>query len=238
MAQTLSNPPWKAIVSEILIKNLDDGHKGSLNMSFATIKQGPKPRPSVRTVIFRGFVGESREENEPEKLPGGNPPAQSSLIVVTTDALMPKVSELETSDGVFEVSWWQAGTNQQIRFNGKAHIYRPNPAITFPEEELNKYIDVGKKGGWTWENERERLWRSHRPVMRGSFRNPQPGTLLDDEKRKKLRPVELAADDDGPEAQEAKQRFSLVVLQVLELEILDLDPPPVISHVHPARVFN
>jgi len=235
---TLSNPPWKKLVTEILQKNLDNGHVGSLNFSFATIKRGPKPRPSVRTVVFRGFVGEAREEQSSERLPGGNPPAQSSLIVITTDALMPKVAELEASHGVFEVSWWHAGTNQQIRFSGKAHIFRPDTIVSFPEDELKKYITVKGGGDWTWENERERLWKAHRPGMRGSFRNPPPGTPLDEEKRKKLRHVELDAEDNGPEAQEAKKRFALLVLEVFELEVLNLDPPPVISPTHYARVFR
>ena len=47
------------------------------------------------------------------------------------------------------------------------------------------------------------------------------------EKQKRLQIAELDEDDNGPEAREAKNRFSLVVLEVMEIEILDLDPPPV-----------
>jgi len=221
----LHNPPWKKLVSEILQKNLEDGHRGSLNFNLATIKPGPKPRPAVRTVVFRGFVGESREEDPPSELPGGNPPAESALFLVSTDALMAKVGELEQSGGAFEVGWWHAGTNQQIRFNGTAHLYRRNSSIEFPEAHLKQYIQTS--GDWTWEGERDRLWKSHRPGMRGSFRNPHPGTPMNAEKQKKLQVVELDEQDDGPEAREAKDRFTLVVLEVMEIEILDLDPPPV-----------
>jgi pyridoxamine 5'-phosphate oxidase len=222
---SLSNPPWKKAVIDILQKNLDDGYKGSLNFSFATIKQGPKPQPSVRTVVFRGFVGEETEHNPASRLPGGNPPAESSLILVSTDALMSKVGELENSDGAFAVCWWHAGTNQQIRFSGTAHLYRCNPAIEFPEAHLKRYLK--SDGEWRWEKERDRLWKTHRPAMRGSFQYPPPGTPLDVEKRKKLRVVEIDSDDDGPVAREAKERFSLVVLEITELEVLNLDPPPV-----------
>jgi pyridoxamine 5'-phosphate oxidase len=226
--QLLSNPPWKKAVMEILQKNLDDGHKESLNFTLGTVKPGPNPRPAVRTVVFRGFVGETREDKPPSKLPGGNPPAKSSLFLVSTDTLMAKVGELEQSNGAFEVCWWHAGTNQQIRFNGKAHIYRPNEKVEFPESQLKQYVSLQGEGEWTWENERMRLWKAHKPAMRGSFRNPPPGTPLDEGKKTKLETVELDSEDDGPDAREAKERFSLVVLEVQELEILDLSPPPVL----------
>ena len=225
-ADSLSNPPWKNAVKTILQKNLDDGHMESLNLVLGTIKPGLTPRPAVRTVVFRGFVGEPRDGDTRSKLPGGNPPAESSLFLVSTDALMEKVGELEKSNGVFEVCWWHAGTNQQIRFNGTAHLYRPNAVVEFPETHLKRYIKTD--GEWMWEKERTRLWKSHKPGMRGSFRNPPPGSPLDAEKKKKLQMVELGADDDGPDAREAKERFSLVVLEVTDLEILDLDPPPVL----------
>jgi hypothetical protein len=74
--------------------------------------------------------------------------------------------------------------------------------------------------------------------MRGSFRNPAPGTELNEEKKNKLQVVELDSKDDGPEAQEAKDRFCLVVLEVTEIEILDLSPPPVsvAAHVYSMQV--
>jgi pyridoxamine 5'-phosphate oxidase len=223
--QNLSNPPWKKTLTDILQKNLDDGHKESLNFSLATIKTGPKPRPSVRTVVFRGFVGESRDKEPPEKLPGGNPPVESSLIVVTTDTLMAKVAELEQSNGAFEVCWWHAGTNQQIRFNGTAHLYRRNGIAEFPESYLKRFISPSSE--WNWENELVRQWKAHRPAMRGSFRNPPPGSKMDEEKKEKLETVELDGDDDGSDAREAKERFSLIMLEITEIEFLDLSPPPV-----------
>jgi pyridoxamine 5'-phosphate oxidase len=223
----LANPPWKKTVMDILQKNLDDGHKESLNFQLSTIKPGPKPRPAVRTVVFRGFVGETRDDKLPTQIPGGNPPAESSLFLVSTDAMMAKVGELEQSNGVFEVCWWHAGTNEQIRFNGIAHVYRRNGRGDFPESHLKRYIQVQGDREWTWGKERERLWTAHKPGMRGSFRNPPPGTELDDEKKKKLQVVELDSEDTGPDAQEAKDRFSLIVMEVNEIEILDLSPPPV-----------
>src|ERR1700736_4677275 len=161
--QSLSNPPWKKIVTDILQKNLDDGHKESLNFSLATIRQGPEPRPAVRTVVFRGFAGETRDAEPSEKLPGGNPTAESSLIIVTTDTLMAKVSEIEQSNGAFEVCWYHAGTKQQIRFNGTAHLYRRNGSVEFPETRLRQFISPASTSEWRWENERIRQWKAHRP---------------------------------------------------------------------------
>ena len=93
-SHSLSNPPWKKQVNEILQKNLEVGCTSSLSFSLATINPGPRPRPAVRTVGFGRFVGESDDTS-----PLGNPPADSSLILVSTDALMPKIDELEGSDG-------------------------------------------------------------------------------------------------------------------------------------------
>ena len=45
--------------------------------------------------------------------------------------------------------------------------------------------------------------------------------------------MELDSDDDSQDAHEAKERFSLVVLEVTEIEILYLDPPPVWISVRP-----
>jgi len=228
-SNSLANPPWKKTVQDILQKNLDDGHTDSLFFSLATIKPGPQPRPAVRTVGFRGFIGEPKD-NKSDKLPGGNPPAQSSLILLSTDTLMAKVGEIEQTGGVYEVAWWHAGTNQQIRFSGTAHLFRRNAKVEFPKDRLKQYISVQGNGEWSWEAERERMWKAHKPGLRGSFRNPPPGSPLDsEEKRDRLKVVELDGDDDGPEAREAKERFSLVVLEVTELEILDLDPPPVVA---------
>src|SRR5947207_4196558 len=219
----LSNPPWKPLLKEILQKNLEYGRTDSLFFSIATIKAGDEPRPAVRIVGFRGFVGEDKGLNE-----GNNPAAESSLILVSTDISMPKVAELEGSNGVYEVCWWHAGTNQQIRFSGRAHIYGHKRSVEFPESGLKKYISVKGNKEWTWEKERARVWRGHTARLRGTFRNPQSGTPMDsEEKREKLRNVELDADDDGVEAREAKERFALLILEVKELEIMDLDPPPV-----------
>jgi len=222
---TLANPPWKKEVEDILEKNLDAGNKASRNVTLATIKCGPTPRPSARTVVFRGFVGETRDSNPPENLLAVNPPAVSSLVLVSTDALAAKVRELEESSGVFEVCWWHPGTNQQIRFNGKAHVYRKDGKLPFPEERLKRYIRT--QGEWKWDREYYRLWASHQPALRGSFRNPPPGTPLNSEKGNKLNVVELGPEDDGPEAREAKSRFSMLVLEIAQLEILNLDPFPV-----------
>ena len=224
-AKCLSNPPWKKEVVDILQKNLDKGHKGSLNFCFATVKTGSLPRPAVRTVVFRGFVGESWGSEPPSQVSEGNCLARSSLFLVSTDALTAKVEELEQSKGAFEVCWWHAGTNQQIRFNGTAHLYSPRCNVGFPETYLRRYIHTD--GNWRWEDERERIWKSHKPEMRGSFRNPHPGTPLDEEKKQKLRIVKLDGDDSGPDMDEAKSRFTLLVLEAKELEILDLDSFPV-----------
>lgn len=249
---------------------MKDGNKDSLNIQLATmpLPDAPFARPSVRTVVYRGFAGQPRKpDGEPT---GGNPISgvTSDLIIVSSDIRMLKTRQLlaqqeEAKEGNgFEVCWWHQGTQEQFRLAGRAWVYSSNATdnASFPSTRLQKLINiptsspssedsdsgVGRNGNgtktegdgpaqWTWEGERRRQFAKHSPHLRASFRAPEPGSNLTSEKAEKVKtlPVVPASHEDADDAagralvDEAMDTFSLVVLEMQEVEYLKVDPPPV-----------
>lgn len=226
------------------------GNKDSLNMQLATmpVSSSAPQHPSVRTVVYRGFAGQPRKEDEPT---GGNPIAnvESSLVICSSDRLMLKATQVleqqNRGDGGngFEVCWWHQGTQEQIRLSGRAWLYsspteNDNVNRGFPGQRLiDQHISIPedqKHGAWTWEGERLRQFAKHSPGLRGTFQNPHPATPLTDEKQEKVKAgitlpgsLEEAKDQDEKEkVKAALARFCLVVLECEEVDYLKVDPPP------------
>ncbi|BFZ56555.1 hypothetical protein PYCC9005_003602 [Savitreella phatthalungensis] len=249
------NPPWKAKFQSVLGENMKQGNKDSLNLQLATLptKEGidsGRPRPSVRTCVFRGFVGQPRKpDDEPT---GGNPikDVSSSLVVVSTDRLMLKAlqvadqqSRVDASKNHFpngfEAVWWHQGTQEQLRFAGRAWLLLPegHDNSHFPGDALKKqYIEVPAQheAEWTWESERRRQFAKHSPGLRGSFQAPHPASKRTQEASKEIEKcTEVAGSVEEAESDEAKRqvkealdRFSLLILEVEEVDYLKVAPPP------------
>ncbi len=82
----------------------------------------------------------------------------------------------------------------------------------------------GKEGEmerWSWQREIDVQWANLSPGMRGSFRNPQPGSRQQD-KPKEGEGVGLKS---GTEDEDAKKNFRVVVIRPFEVEQLDLKDP-------------
>ena len=206
------------MVLGILQKSKSSAGKDAYNMQLATLSSA-RDRPCNRTVVFRGFIGE-------------NTGAESPLIVITTDTMMAKAAEIENYGNVgapYEVCWWHSATSQQIRFHGKAWLVT-QAAILSGKLPAVSWVKPIESKTWSWETELNAQWKSMSPAMRGTFRNPGPGTALESkEQRQKLKVVKMETGDEAlenGEGDEARSRFSLVVLQVEEVEILDLNSPP------------
>lgn len=209
-------------------------------MQLATMPVSGGPQhPSVRTVVFRGFAGQPRKEDEPT---GGNPikDVTSSLIVCSTDRRMLKADQIaaqqEGQNPGFEVCWWHQGTQEQIRFSGNAWLLTPsdqeNPG--FPADRLKSLISVPDGQTWTWEGERLRQFAKHSPGLRGTFANPHPASPLTPEKQAVLeKGIKLPGSLEEANEEEEKDRvktalsnFCLVVLECQHVEYLKVDPPP------------
>lgn len=222
---------------------MKQGNKDSLNMQLATMPAPGAPlHPSVRTVVFRGFVGQPRKEDEPT---GGNPikSVESSLIVTSSDRLMLKAKQLlaqqkeEHGKNGFEVCWWHQGTQEQIRFSGHAWLLQStdHDNATFPADRLKKLVSIAEADveKWTWESERLRQFAKHSPGLRASFQNPEPGSPITSEKKAQIMKRmeipgsldECKSEEDKKAVVEALKRFCLVILEVNQVEYLKVEPP-------------
>lgn len=206
---------------------------GQVNMQLATLPlAGGKPRPSVRTVCTRGFVGEPRTADESLC---GNPAAESDLLVISTDVRMLKSQQLleqqRSGENGFEIAWWMPGTQDQFRISGLAWLYHPAHADTFPGARLcaeHVHVGDGAAGAWTWARERMRVWAKHTPALRGTFAGPLLREAHAD--KNPSRAIELPAeraDADDPAAFDfALDQFCLVVFEVDHVERIRIQPSP------------
>ncbi len=141
---------------------------------------------------------------------------------------MNKAEEIKACDK-YSICWWHPATTHQIRFFGHAHLISSDSGPTSPAaHQLKDWIYCKDKEKWTWENELHRVWSNQHPMMRGTFRNPHPGTPLSPQKEERLRSNKGVEADDtvSADAVEARSRFCLIVFNVIECEILQLEPRP------------
>lgn len=221
------------------------GNKDSLNMQLATmpLKSAPQ-RPSVRTVVFRGFAGQPRKDDEPT---GGNPISEvkSGLIICSSDRFMLKSEQIaaqqkaDDATNGFEICWWHQGTQEQIRISGRAWLLTADesPATGFPGARLiQDHFEMpdGALEKWSWEGERLRQFAKHSPGLRGTFQNPHPATPLTSEKQEVVKKgttlpgslEEAETEEEKEKVREALKRFCLVVLEPEEVDYLKVEPPP------------
>ncbi|KAI6323743.1 hypothetical protein MCOR34_001728 [Pyricularia oryzae] len=135
--------------------------------------------PRARTCIFRGMWGTmpSNDRNPAERNPGGV--YESDMPVFTTDARMQKTGQLE-ADRRAEAVWWVEETQTQWRMRGvvwqlgrqvgdeaRAALERRMRDLTGQQQQQQ---------GWSWESEVTGHFGNLSPMMRGTFKNPAPGT--------------------------------------------------------------
>ncbi|KAK4655612.1 hypothetical protein QC762_303920 [Podospora pseudocomata] len=165
--------------------------------------------PRARTCVFRGFWGTlPPNERNPAVL---NPPLfRSDLLTFTTDARMSKTSDiLDTAGpdsqtvsggssgggGPVEAVFWVDETKTQWRVRGKAWVL--GPGIDGEGEGERKVREVvGERmrrvkewegdDDWSWEREVEGHFGNLSPIMRGSFKGPEPGAEVDYHQGKRL----------------------------------------------------
>ncbi|KAK9764674.1 hypothetical protein K7432_007634 [Basidiobolus ranarum] len=156
--------PWKTILQKTLENNIKN-RKDAVFTQLATTSI--KERPTVRTVVFRGFSGEtSSGDNDPK--------VTSDLLQFTTHVDSTKVQEIVNNPWC-EVCWWLPETNEQFRFSGKAYIIpSTNHTLYKAYPELDAHFQ-NFSGSFDWEQERVAAWRSMSPGMKASFAWPKPG---------------------------------------------------------------
>jgi pyridoxamine 5'-phosphate oxidase len=157
---------------------------------------------------------------------------ESDLLTFTTDKRMEKVGELASRDGEggkVELVFWVKEVISQWRIKGRAYVLGEGAeADEGKRKQIRgwmrrvKDIDDGEDG-WSWEREITAHFGGLSPIMRGSFRNPPPGTPLSEPlKREEWR---LGQTVDDLEDEVARENFRVVVVKPLEVEQVDLSDP-------------
>jgi pyridoxamine 5'-phosphate oxidase len=204
--------------------------------------------PRARYCIFRGMWC-TLPDNKHNSARKNEPVYESDMLAFTTDARMEKVPQIFASSaghgaveqclgsgggGPVEAVFWIKDVMTQWRFKGEAYIIGPDIEGTGEESSGVRTVKsrVGEgmravreegKGDWSWQREVSAHFGNLSPVMRGSFKNPAPGTPVG------ISPKEgegLGQKVSGPlEDEVAKRNFRVVVIKADEVEQLDLTEP-------------
>ncbi|KAM4064667.1 pyridoxamine 5'-phosphate oxidase domain-containing protein [Hirsutella rhossiliensis] len=192
--------------------------------------------PRARTVVFRGmWAGLPVNPKNPAEL---NPDVyQTHLPTLTTDARMDKTPELMAlsasagqsgGGGPVEAVFWVAAVQTQWRLRGRAYVIGPDinsERAASVRDALTPYMrGTGAVGPWSWSRELTAHFGNLSPLMRGSFKNPPPGTPLGRKPGQEQGPS-LGQKVDDLEDSVARSNFRVVVIVPDEVERLDLSDP-------------
>ncbi|TKW55898.1 hypothetical protein CTA1_10955 [Colletotrichum tanaceti] len=210
--------------------------------------------PRLRTVIFRGLWA-SLPVN-PKNTADLNPSAyESDLLTLTTDARMAKVPDLFGGSssasssasssgggggGPVEACFW-TDAKVQWRVRGEAYVLGPDvdrEASAGVRETLlarmrrvpDKTASSSGDGGWSFAREVTAHFGNLSPMMRGTFRNPEPGTPRGAAAAAKNSPPPGGEDDRlklGQKVEDlgdevARANFRVVVIVPTEVDQTDL----------------
>ena len=188
-------------------------------------------------------------ENKHNDAPQNDRVYESDLPTFTTDVRMQKVPEIFSSSqghgdvsqsqgsgggGPVEAVFWVKDVMTQWRFRGEAYIVGPDMEGPGEESSGTRTVksNVGErmrvvkeegKEGWSWPKELTAHFGNLSPMMRGSFKNPVPGS-----------PVSIPPSDNslalGQKVMDlndetARRNFRVVVIKPDEVEQLDLSEP-------------
>jgi len=188
-------------------------------------------------------------ENKHNDAPQNDRVYESDLPTFTTDVRMQKVPEIFSSSqghgdvsqsqgtgggGSVEAVFWVKDVMTQWRFRGEAYIVGPD--VEGPGEESSgtrtvkskvgermRVIKEEGKEGWSWPKELTAHFGNLSPAMRGSFKNPVPGSPVSIPLSDKSFVLGQKVMDLNDEA--ARRNFRVVVIKPDEVEQLDLSEP-------------
>ncbi|KAI1074980.1 pyridoxamine 5'-phosphate oxidase-domain-containing protein [Whalleya microplaca] len=217
--------------------------------SSPSASSGPTHAPRCRTCVFRGLFARLpvNPKNEAELNPAVY---DSDLPTFTTDRRMDKMAELWESSGEdgagagkgrydgsgggapVEAVWWAAEPKVQWRVRGRAYVLAPDVEASAEGRRVVSVLrsrmragseSSGEESQWSFAREITAHFGNLSPAMRGSFRNPPPGT-----------PVAVSVDDPrlalGQKVTDlqdgiARGNFRLVVIVPEEVDRCDLSDP-------------
>ncbi|KAL4821415.1 hypothetical protein BDW67DRAFT_150724 [Aspergillus spinulosporus] len=226
--------PWRAL----FLASLEKSRSSSFSLATIAHTTANKPVPRSRTVEFRGFFpkpASTLHQSGIEALKaqgiGLNPDVyESDLFSITTDARMKKMGQLTDSNEVEGVFWFEDASTQW-RVRGKV-VAIGNPTNGAEEKEaretIRKALRVKKEAeedvkDWDWDRQVATYFANHSPIMRGSFKNPPPGTPRSETPSDPRLRLNQQVEDLKDEVARANFRVLLICPQ--EMERLDLSNP-------------
>jgi pyridoxamine 5'-phosphate oxidase len=232
--------PWRSLFLSHISK------MDSPEFVFSTLRpsedeNSPMPYvPRARYCVYRGMWAEP-PRNKYNDAPQNELVYESDLLTLTTDARMEKVSEIFASSGETRHEGAQSGgggpveavfyvreTMTQWRFKGKVYIVGPDiesssPGALMVKRKVEERMRLLRKeglGDWSWAKEVTAHFGNLSPGMRGSFKNPIPGS-----------PVSVAPSDPGLRLGQkvtdlhdkiARDHFRVVLIVPDEVDQVDL----------------
>ncbi|KAI5463096.1 hypothetical protein BGZ63DRAFT_402437 [Mariannaea sp. PMI_226] len=240
-APVTSPAPWRTAFLEHL-KALDTPTCTFSTLHYepaSTANSPPHVSPRSRTVVFRGMWA-SLPVN-PKNIAPLNPSTyESDLLTITNDARMLKTRELFESatkaaseaqtggGGPIEAVFWVVPTRTQWRIRGHAYVLGPDvdsEAATPTRKVIQKHMrrtGNGDAAGWDWNREITAHFGNLSPGMRGSFKNPPPGTPLNEQPPAGMK---LGQKVDDLHDKIARENFRVVVIVPEEVDRVDLSDP-------------
>ncbi|GJN67096.1 Zn 2cys6 transcription factor [Purpureocillium lilacinum] len=242
-----ADPPWRAtFISHIQRMESPTFTLGTLHQPDRASSSSQHVVPRVRTVVFRGMWAalDVNPKNPAERNPDT---FTSHLPTITTDARMDKVPELEEGmaaapgagdggrggsqsggGGFVEGVFWAEEARTQWRLRGRAYVLGPDidseaaaPVRAALEPHMRR-VNGGTAGPWSWSREVTAHFGNLSPLMRGTFRNPPPGTPRSQEPGRGLG---LGQRVENVEDEVARRNFRVVVIVPDEVDRVDLSDP-------------
>lgn len=206
--------------------------------------------PRLRYCIFRGMWGEL-PENSHNDAPRNERIYESDMLTLTTDVRMQKVTDIFTSSpghasdpqqmqgsgggGPVEAAFWIKEKGTQWRISGTAYVVaddiegeegEKSSGVRTVKSEVGGRMRPVKEGEWSWATELTAHFGNLSPSMRGTWRNPTPGT-----------PVPAAGQEHSKETGELGQKvtdlhdpisrsnFRVMVIKPDKVEQLEISDP-------------
>ncbi|KAG0166033.1 hypothetical protein DFQ28_007963 [Apophysomyces sp. BC1034] len=135
-------PAWKTLLVSQLKANIAQQGPSATYASLATVRANNTP--ANRTVVMRGFAGESHDEDTGW---------ESDLLTVTCDKRSAKVEELQGNPNV-EINWFMSGTKEQFRLRGRLYPFGHEIG---PDPSLNRHIALKPRAKKEQDEEDESL---------------------------------------------------------------------------------
>jgi len=182
-------------------------------------------------------------ENKHNKAPRNDKVYASDLPTFTTDVRMEKVgdffangqgkrdksqSQASGGGGPIEAVWWVKDVNTQWRVKGTAWVVGRDidgDDSSGVKSEIGARMRVVKEDAeadWSWGKELTAHFGNLAPEMRGTWRNPPPGTLVDGEPDEEHR---IGQKIEDLEDKLARANFRVVIIKPDVVERLDLGDP-------------